>query len=732
MCRKFIYLISFVLVLALASNAMAQLIDDPSLVIYYSFDDFSDIVPDQSGKGHDGTVVGDVTPDPEGKQNGAARFATGSYLDLDGPSFPPEDIPTSGITVAAWVKCENTGDHHAIFNARASDATWLIHPELRSEGNFRWLLRSYGGTTIFDIRAGTVTWDEWLHFTGAYDKAAGKAILYIDGEVVREENISNPQDIAGDWDSGARVGYNIDNARPFTGLMDMFCLFNRALLKDEIQKAMQGEAYPFALSPDPADGSLHEDTWVTLSWSPGDYAVSHDVYLGDNFADVDAGIEDTFRGNQTDTFFIAGFPGFPYPDGLVPGTTYYWRIDEVNELDPNSPWKGKVWSFMVPPKTAYFPNPADGAEFIALDVELSWTAGFGAKLHTVYFGDNFDDVSNATGGTSQGTTTYIPGPLELEKVYYWRVDEFDAIDTYKGDVWSFTTPGAVGNPNPSNGATGVKMTATLSWAPADSAASHQVYFGTEEEAVRNATTASPEYKGTTALGSEGYDPGKLTWYTNYYWRVDEVNNVHPDSPWKGPVWTFTTADFIVVDDFESYNDLDPNDPESNRIFLTWMDGYEQPTNGSLVGYDVPPFCEQSIVHGGRQSMPLFYDNSSPANYSEATLPLTYPRDWTEEGVNTLTIWIRGNSGNDAEPMYVALNGSAVVFYDNPDAAKMTAWTQWNIKLQVFADQGVDLANVDTIAIGFGDKNNPQAGGSGMVFIDDIRLYRLALELEEPS
>ncbi len=184
MSKKLIYLISFVLVLGLANNALADLMNDPSLVIYYSFDDVGNIVADQSGKGHDGVVVGNVTADPDGKYNGAAKFTSGSYLDLDGPSFPPEDIPTSGITLAAWAKCVNTGGHHAIFNARASDTTWLVHPELRSNGQFRWLLRASGGTTIFDIRAGSVTWDEWLHYAGTYDKASGKATLYINGEVV--------------------------------------------------------------------------------------------------------------------------------------------------------------------------------------------------------------------------------------------------------------------------------------------------------------------------------------------------------------------------------------------------------------------------------------------------------------------------------------------------------------------------------------------------------------------
>jgi len=479
-----------------------------------------------------------------------------------------------------------------------------------------------------------------------------------------------------------------------------------------------------SLSPEPADGAIIRDTWLNLGWTAGDVTASHDVYLGENYDDVDAGTPDSsgFQGNQTETYFTIGFPGFPYPDGLVPGTTYYWRIDDV-EADGTTIHKGNVWSFMITPKFALTPNPADGAEFVDPNVVLSWEPGFGAMLHHVYFGDNFADVDNGTPDTYKGPSgfsKYTPGTLESGKAFYWRVDEFDGFETYKGDVWGFTTPGAVGSLMPSNGAQDVRQSLILKWSPGESAASHEVYFGTDREAVRNANTGSPEYKGSRDLGSESYDPGKLEWDTTYYWRVDGVDNANPDSPWVGLVWSFTTANFLIVDDFELYNDLDPADPESNRIFNAWLDGYLNPTNGSLVGYETPPFAEQTIVHGGSQSMPLYYDNS--VGYSEATLTLTYPRDWTEKGVNKLTIWFRGESANAAETLYVALNGNAIITHDNPNAAQIGTWIEWNIDLQAFADQGVNLANVNTISLGLGNRNNPQAGGSGTMYIDDIRLY----------
>jgi hypothetical protein len=478
-----------------------------------------------------------------------------------------------------------------------------------------------------------------------------------------------------------------------------------------------------AYSPIPEDGALYPDTWVTLSWKPGDKAVSHDVYLGDNFSDVEQATPDSevFRGNQAADFYIAGFPGFAYPDGLVPGTTYYWRIDEVNDVDPNSPWIGPVWSFSIPPKTAYHPIPADGEGVADTTVSLRWTPGFGAKLHTVFLGDDFDEVNNATVGVPAGGAFYTPSSLEREKVYYWRVDEFDGFDTFKGDVWTFTTPGAVGNPQPANGATDVGMATTLTWTAADNAASHEVYFGLDKDTVRSADTGSPEYKGPKGLGAESHDPGLLQLGTTYYWRVDEVYN---GTTVKGPVWSFTVGEYLLVEDFESYTD---NDVDGEAIWQHWIDGFGVPGNGAQVGYLLPPYAEQRIIHGGDQSMPLLYFNEAGVTNSEAALTLTAPRDWTVAGVGELSLWTHGDAANAADPLYVAISNTAgapaVMAHDDPSAATNTTWRQWRILLQIFADQGINLTDVDKIAIGVGSKGGAAAGGTGTMYIDDIRLYR---------
>jgi len=703
MSKKLIYLVSFVLVLSGSGNASAELVGHWKL----------DGNLDDSADSANGTFTGGIPSYGAGMVNQGLVFdGADDYLELPSPTNP------TTYTIAAWVKPARTDATNIIARTSSSGPTthWSHQLRINSSGVFEhytWdgSARIVTGTTAIEA-------DTW-YFVVSIATNNGDVRLYVNGQ---EEGTATT--VGTLWGSGDRyhVGSNSGNAMGWLeGMVDDIRVYDHILSEVEILGAMAGEVWPYAWSPDPADGALHADTWVNLSWRPGGYVVSHDVYLGDNFDDVNDGVGDTFRGNQTATFYVAGFPGFAYPDGLVPGTTYYWRIDEVNDTEPNSPWKGDVWSFSVPPKTTYAPDPADGAESVDTDVTLSWTGGFGSKLHTIYFGDNFDDVNNAAGGLPQGSATYTPGPLEFAKTYYWRVDEFDAVDTFKGAVWSFITQGAVGSPEPANGAVDVAQTTVLTWLPGVYGTSHEIYFGPDKDAVKNADTSSPEYKGSGNLGSESYDPGDLEWNTTYYWRIYEANNANPDSPWTGPLWSFTTANFLIVDDFESYNDLDPTDPASNRIFMAWLDGFDNPAiNGSVVGYANPPFAEQTIVHSGNQSMPMSYDNA--VGKSEATLTLTSTRDWTVKGVNTLTIWFRGSAGNAAENLYVALNGSAVVNHDNPNAALRTSWTQWNIDLQAFADQGVDLANVTSITLGLGNRSNPVAGGSGMMYFDDIRLY----------
>jgi len=709
MSKKMIYLFSLALVLGVAGNASAD------LVAHWKLDEGSgNTVYDSSTSGNDGTFESD----PQwvaGYYGSALEFDSTDNVDCgNDDSFNITDE----ITMSAWINMAQrpaVDDWYTIQWKEGAYSMYLYGTDttLTTLAADFWL--STGSADIWDGPDIDIPTNDWTHIAVTFNGTDFE--FYVNGEHDHTQNQPGTIEISAINFLFTQNGYN------FVGLIDDVRTYNRALTQAEILAAMEGgEEYPYALSPVPENGTLYMDTWVNLSWRAGDYAVSHDIYVGDNFDDVDAGAESTFQGNQTDTFYLIGITDFAYPDGLVPGTTYYWRIDEVNDADPNSPWKGDVWSFSIPSKTAYYPDPADGAEFVDPNVEFSWTAGFDGVLHTVYFGDDYDEVNNATDGTQQGPTTYIPGALELGKVYYWRVDEFDGTNTYKGDIWSFTTPGAVGNPVPAYAATDVKMTATLSWTAADNAASHEVYFGTDKDAVRSADKNSTEYIGPKALGAESYDPGKLAWYGLS----------------KGPPWSFTTADFISVDDFEDYNIGD------NQIWYAWHDGLgfgtpETPPysvgngTGSAVGDETTPsYMEEKIVHGGGKSIPVFYDNNKQgyAYYSEVELTLSTTRDWTEEGVGTLTIWFRGRADNGAEPLYVAVFNNAgtpaTVVHDDPAATQVEVWTKWEIPLQTIADQGIILTDIDSIAIGLGTQGNTTIpGGSGKMYFDDLRLYQPA-------
>ncbi len=962
MCKKLIYLVCFVLLLLLAGNAMAQI--DPATVEtghVYLFDNVSGSqLPDDSANSNTGTIVGDPQV-VDGLKSKALQF---DGVD-DGITIPDSGFinttngPWPNRTVIAVFKCD--------------DVTKQEKQTVFEEGG-----RTRGLTIyVFDGEVYVGGWNRaeydwnpgsWLSAPISSNNWYAVALVIRDGaEAVEDDKFEMWMDgnLIGKAPGGHihnhtndnAIGYTIENnvfhdddgsgdGWYFEGVIDELWILNAALTETELS-GFAGKVWPFAMGPTPVDGALYADTWANLVWRPGGFAVSHDVYLGENFDDVNDGSEGTFQGNQAGTELIIGFPGFAYPDGLVPGTTYYWRIDEVNDTEPNSPWKGEIWSFMIPPKTAYDPIPADGTKFVGPDAELTWTAGFSARLHHVYFGDNFEDVNNATVGLPIADATYTPGTLELDKVYYWRVDEFDGVAILKGNVWSFRTlpdipitdPNLVawwtldegsgtvaldwsghGNhgtftndPKWVNGYDGgalqfdgsndsviyrlaaeetwsaytvavwakagslwqsnnsclfanhmiyatdtpsfqfsfdtvnnyqyhgsvdqimgpvttawVHLAATcdgpttnlyyngdlvasvstgainpvftkfaiginraednwfegtidnlriydkvlaadeiqqamrgdpllawgpkpnpgsmqyirdampLSWSPGEAASEHDVYFGTDEDAVADADASDTTgiYRGRQ--GATSYTPPEgVEWGGGpYYWRIDEYNTDATIS--KSSVWSFTVADFIGIDDFEDYN------TGENQIWYAWEDGLGYGTpgtepysagngTGSAVGDETTSsYTEETIIHGGGKSMPLFYDNSV-LRYSEVEKTLSSRRDWTEEGVGVLSLWFYGDVANAAESLYVALNGSAVVTHDNPNAAQLDQWTEWTIDLQLFADQGVNLANVNTIAIGLGNKNNPVAGGSGMMYFDDIRLLRPLPEPEpEPA
>jgi hypothetical protein len=444
--------------------------------------------------------------------------------------------------------------------------------------------------------------------------------------------------------------------------------------------------------------------------------------------------------------------------------TYYWRVDE---FDGAATYKGDVWSFTTTGGGGgilgeYFNNTTLSGEPVLtrLESEINfdwadtspdaslptngWSARWTSDLN-ILLTDTYTFSVNSEGGTrlwidgnlvidmwvSWVATRYASVPLELEAgVHSLRLEfaDFDR-NAVQQLYWSAPSvpeeiipsgplqpPYMSRMPNPSNDAVDVKQTPALKWVAGYAAASHEVYFGTDEDAVRNATAGSPEYKGAKNLGDEILDPGQLEWGATYYWRIDEVNDLHPDSPWVGNVWSFTAADYLVIDDFEDYTD---DDPAGEAIWQTWIDGYGVANNGAQVGYLLPPYAESAIVHNGAQSMPLIYDNTLGVLNSEATLTLN-GLDLTQAGGTSLKIWYRGLADNAAMPMYVALDNARVTHTDTA-ATQVEEWSELDVDLQSFVLLGANPSNANVLAIGVGD-GTAASEGTGTLYVDDIGVH----------
>jgi hypothetical protein len=245
---------------------------------------------------------------------------------------------------------------------------------------------------------------------------------------------------------------------------------------------------------------------------------------------------------------------------LAAGAAQVWQLTSANVITRLSDlsFSGSTFTSTVPVQSitlfilpaaivagpASNPNPASGATGVSVNTSLSWQAGTNATLHRVYFGTTSNAVANATTNSPEfkgalAVTNYNPATLAYSTSYYWRVDEMAGAYATTGVVWSFTTPilaGVASNPNPANRAAGVALNPTLSWTAGANATSHQLYFGANSNAVVNATTNAPEFKGVLAGAS--FAPGVLASSGRFYWRADELAGTYVTA---GPVWTFSTV-----------------------------------------------------------------------------------------------------------------------------------------------------------------------------------------------
>jgi len=430
MCKRFVYLISLVFLVALVSAGPA-VAADPSLQLWLRLDGNAD---DSSNYARHGTENGTIAYVPgvfdqalELTQGDTAGGANEDYISVDWSGI----LGPNAFSIALWIK---TADNSQIigWGSRAANGQRV---EFRTI-NGRVQLNCGGGNV--QSQSTTITDSQWHHVAVTAQAGAPQdsdfVKIYVDGQ----DNTQTKQDaapiISPVADQNVKIGVRQDlSGRWLTALLDDIRVYDRVLTPAEVA-ALATTPEPTLVSP--ADGTALDDVSVLLEWTSGAFAADvngHQVYLADNFEDVNSNAPAALVAVTSNLFHFAS--------GLSLGTTYYWQIVDVNAAEPGSPWKSEIWSFDVPDVTTWRPSPADGAQFVSLNPTLSWKLGLGGALSDVYFGTSFEDVNSATSGPRIPGTTYTPpGPLANDTTYYWRIDTVKGdMTVVTGPVWSFKT-----------------------------------------------------------------------------------------------------------------------------------------------------------------------------------------------------------------------------------------------------------------------------------------------------
>jgi hypothetical protein len=592
------------------------------------------------------------------------------------------------------------------------------------------LFETFNDTSWLGIRANT-TLSEWHHVVATFNGDAMQ--LYHDGELAAEATGAG---VLLDQNRSLIIGARSDSGNPaggyFNGSIDDVRIYNKVLTEDEVIQAMQGDP-TLAWSPSPANRST-PDIYkaASLSWSPGAKAAEHDVYFGTNKDTVeDADTSDTsgvYRNRLSDTSYIP-------PEGVEwGGGPYYWRIDEYNTDGTIS--KGNVWSFIV----ADFLLVDDFEDYDARGNQI-WYAwhdglGYGTPGTDPYFAGNGTGSAVGDENTASYTEeTIVHGGLQSMPLFYDNNQQGYA----KYSEAEFT------------------LTALRDWTQHDVAELSLWFRG--YPAVTGSFVEAPV--GTYTMTATGAD----IWYAadefHYAFKmltgagsiVAKVLSVDNTDPWaKAGVMIRETVDpdskFAAVyitpgngcrfqarinTATDALSDTSVVSTEQTAITAPYWVKLERDIGGNFRGYysangstwTPMTWNPQYITMSSNVLIGLALTSHNDGitcetKFSNVTITGTASGQWTNQDIGILS--------NDAEPLYIAVSNStgtpAVVYHDDPDATTIDTWTEWVILLQSFADQGINLTDVDRIAVGLGTRGNTTIpGGSGKMYIDDIRLYQ---------
>ncbi|MHC4112620.1 MAG: PA14 domain-containing protein, partial [Planctomycetota bacterium] len=576
MCRNSLLLICFVLAMVLSNTAEAV---DPDLLLWWKFDEGSGTTAtDSSGNNRHGALVGPPTW-VAGQIGGALDFdGAGDYvIDADAGTYMNG---LSALSVAMWIKADYVGGNDRGFIIFEAPTSGQDKKNIRfdSDGGggdedlFKYGVHTVGDAREEDESPSNLQTTDWMHVCVTWESGSGTfpagLNFYLDGVLYTPEEDDGDATTTTELYDRVMVGQGCkdDGTDGWDGLIDDVQIYSRRLTVEEIETIMEGAVY-VATAPNPADGAEDVSIETNLTWTRGDGAKWDQVYFGTDPCDANLTLAATIPDFQAAEYD----PGDP---NLLPSTTYYWYITEINA--PNE-YPGPVWSFTTIPGEAQCQYPGDGTVIPGdpypptpsiLYTELVFTPGPTAVKHTGYLSKVRDDVVNRAqdanlnspplGHYSGYEYKYFAGhpafyPYEgliRGQVYYWTVDETDSSgNVFPGDVWEFAVQDFYAFvPSPPNEAIFIDTDVLLSWLEGYSAQNHDVFIGTSWEDVNNAyfdfSTPSDEYVITTSTGINYHQLSDLDPETTYYWRIDEVQGRFPPAIgliYKGPVWEFTTT-----------------------------------------------------------------------------------------------------------------------------------------------------------------------------------------------
>ncbi len=443
MCRKLVCLVSFILAfgLALSSNALAGATQF----------DFGGGLSATFGAGtldyYNGARTSNTVSFGTASAFGLPALPGGDATVMRFPAFAPDQglllEPASGANGGG----EYINQYTMIWDLLIPDvsANWFsfynTNATNSNDGDF--FMRQDGGIGISGQYHGKVNSGQWHRIAVVLDLVAGTMAKYIDGVHVGTQAASG---VDGRW-AMYTTGHGIntylltdEDNETNSGYISSFCFVDKALDASTIAglggpdaDGVGISAFAKADNPNPPNGAKNVITPL-VQWTAGAGAAFHDVYFGTNPTPGTA----EFRIRQS-----VGNTLYWHDAGIVPGTTYYWRVDEV-EVDGTTIHTGDIWSFTAASSTAHSPDPPNGAKYVPTDLTLSWGTGATAITHDVYFGTDQAAVAGGTGSTFKGNqvgTSYTPAGLANDTTYYWRIDEVEAggAKKYKGEVWNFRT-----------------------------------------------------------------------------------------------------------------------------------------------------------------------------------------------------------------------------------------------------------------------------------------------------